>query len=150
MKVVVQRVKRATIIIDEKIERSIENGLFLLVGVAEGDDITQADLLAKKCVELRIFDDENGNLNLSAVDLKKDILIVSNFTLYANTQKGRRPSFVKAARPPIAVDCYNAFIDAIKKYPIGNVQTGEFGAYMEITAVNDGPVTIILDPDEWK
>lgn len=150
MKVVVQRVKRATIIIDEKIERNIEEGLFLLVGVAEGDNIAQADLLAKKCAELRIFDDENGNLNLSAVDLKKDILIVSNFTLYANTQKGRRPSFVKAARPPFAVDCYNAFIHAVKSHPVGNVQTGEFGAYMEITAVNDGPVTIILDPDEWK
>ncbi len=150
MKVVVQRVKRATIIIDEKVERNIAEGLFLLVGVAEDDDIAQASLLAKKCAELRIFDDENGNLNLSAVDLQKDILVVSNFTLYANTQKGRRPSFVKAARPPLAVDCYNAFVDAIQQYPIGNVKTGEFGAYMEITAVNDGPVTIILDPDEWK
>ena len=149
MKVVVQRVKSAKIIIDEKEERQIGEGLFLLVGVAEGDDISEADMLAQKCAELRIFDDENGDLNLSAENLQKDILIVSNFTLYANTKKGRRPSFIKAARPPLAVDCYEAFIAAMKKRDIGKVETGEFGAYMEITAVNDGPVTIIIDPAEW-
>jgi len=150
MKVVVQRVKSAKIVIDNEIERSIGEGLFLLVGVAEDDAESEADMLAQKCAELRIFDDADGNLNLSAIDLKRDILIVSNFTLYASTKKGRRPSFIKAAKPPLAVDCYEAFVSAIKKQEVGRVETGEFGAYMEITAVNDGPVTIIIDPTEWN
>ena len=149
MKVVVQRVKSAHIVIDETIHRSIGQGLFLLVGVEEGDTGDNAALLAKKCAEMRIFEDENEKMNLSALDLGLEALVVSNFTLYADTKKGRRPSFIAAAKPPVAQDVYEMFLAEMRNQGLKKVESGEFGAYMEITPVCDGPVTIILDPAQW-
>lgn len=149
MKVVLQRVEEARILIDNALEKSIGKGLFLLVGVTDSDTEEDALLLAKKCAELRIFDDEEGRLNLSANDLGADALVVSNFTLYADLRKGRRPSFVKAARPPFAEELYEAFLSAVKQQGFARVESGKFGAYMQITSVADGPVTLLLDTADW-
>lgn len=149
MKVVLQRVKSARIVINESEERRTGQGLFLLVGVTDTDTEEDARLLAKKCGELRIFEDGEGKMNLSANDLGLEALVVSNFTLYADTRKGRRPSFVRAARPPLAEELYQAFLEAVRGQGFSRVESGEFGAYMEITSVNDGPVTILLDSADW-
>ena len=150
MKVVLQRVTKATITIDNATTKNIDKGLVILLGVCESDTLEDAKLLAKKCSELRIFNDENDKLNLSANDLNLDCLIVSNFTLYADTKKGRRPSFIKAAKEPLSIDAYNLFIEESKKYNYKNVVSGKFGADMQINLINDGPVTIVMDTNDWK
>ncbi len=150
MKAVIQRVSQASISINGSKPKSIGKGLVILLGIKDTDTLAVCPKFAEKCVGLRIFEDENGKLNLSAEDLGYEIMIVSNFTLYANTKKGKRPSFVSSAKPPISVDCYNYFVECVKKQNIKNIVTGEFGADMQINLTNDGPVTIVVDSDEWK
>lgn len=150
MRALVQRVTRASVTIEEQETREIGPGLLVLLGVREGDDIVLCDKLAEKCATLRIFDDEEGKLNLSAQDTGGSILVVSQFTLYGDTRKGRRPSFTQAAKAPLSVDCYEKFVDALRRYNLKEVKTGEFGANMQVELVNDGPVTLMLDTDEWN
>lgn len=150
MKAVLQRVKNASVTINGAETRTIGQGLLILLGVAATDTLDDAKLLARKCAELRIFEDENEKLNLSALDLGYDIMIVSNFTLQADTKKGRRPSFIAAAKPPLSVEAYELFIQCVRESGIAKVETGEFGAEMQIALVNDGPVTLVLDTEEWK
>lgn len=150
MKAVLQRVKNASVTINGAETRTIGQGLLILLGVAATDTLDDAKLLARKCAELRIFEDENEKLNLSALDLGYDIMIMSNFTLQADTKKGRRPSFIAAAKPPLSVEAYELFIQCVREAGIAKVETGEFGAEMQIALVNDGPVTLVLDTEEWK
>ena len=118
--------------------------------VRDTDTLDICPKLAQKCAGLRIFDDADGKLNVSAEELRGEALVVSNFTLYGDTKKGRRPSFIAAAKPPLAVDAYEAFVAALRKTGLSRVETGEFGADMQITLTNDGPITIVIDTDEWK
>lgn len=150
MKAVIQRVKRASVTVNGESTRSIGRGLMILLGVQDTDDLNICEKLAKKCAELRIFEDEQGKLNLSAQELGLSALVVSNFTLYADTKKGRRPSFVSAAKPPLADGAYDRFVEELRKTGLREVQTGEFGADMQIELVNDGPVTIVIETDDWK
>ncbi len=147
MRVVLQRVKQSYVIIDNDEKREISNGLNLLVGISENDTEKEAIYLAKKCIDLRIFSDSDDKLNLSVQDIKGELLIISNFTLYADCKKGKRPSFTKAGKPDMSKKLYEFFVDEIKKSELV-VKTGEFGADMEVSIVNDGPITIILDTDE--
>lgn len=150
MKAVLQRVKHASVTIENDETRAIGPGLLILLGVAETDTEADAALLARKCAELRIFEDADGKLNLSAQELGYDALIVSNFTLQADTKKGRRPSFMKAAKPPLSINCYERFVREVKENGIKTVKTGEFGAQMQVDLQNDGPITLVLDTEEWK
>lgn len=150
MKAVIQRAESASVTIDNKIYGEIGNGLVVLLGVIEGDTQKEAEILAKKIAEMRIFKDENDKMNLSANDLNLDILVISNFTLGADCSHGRRPYFVKAARPEVANGLYKYFVEQMKKQPVKKVCTGEFGADMKLSILNDGPVTIILDTDDLK
>lgn len=144
MKLVVQRVANAKVEVDNKIIGKINKGFLVLLGVTHEDTKETADFLVSKLINLRVFTDENYKMNLSIKDIKGELLIVSQFTLYANCQKGNRPSFVEAAKPDKAKELYNYFINECKKENI-NVQTGEFGAHMQVSLLNDGPVTIILE-----
>ena len=144
MKLVLQRVTHAKININNTIERSISNGIVVLCGITHSDSQKEVDYLAEKLINLRIFDDENGVMNLSALDIDADLLIVSQFTLYGDTRKGRRPSYIDAARPEIAIQLYESFVGKCKDSGL-ITQTGEFGADMKIMLENDGPVTLILE-----
>jgi len=144
MRAVVQRVKKASVSIDGKIVGKINKGLVILVGVKNGDTERDAKFLADKCVNLRIFADEAGKFNLSALDVAGELLAISQFTLYGDTRKGRRPSFVKAAPPAISQPLYEKFIDYLQESGL-KTATGEFGAMMLVEIHNDGPVTIILE-----
>ncbi|MGI5958232.1 MAG: D-aminoacyl-tRNA deacylase [Massiliimalia sp.] len=148
MKAVIQRISRAEITINGTQTRKVGNGLCVLLGVIQGDEKEQAEFLAKKIYELRIFTDENDKMNLSLKDIDGEMLIVSNFTLGADCSHGRRPSYTNAARPEVAEPLYQYFVEQVKALGIKQVQTGEFGADMQIELVNDGPVTIILDTKE--
>lgn len=148
MKAIIQRVKKAEITINSEEKRSVSHGFVVLLGVAENDGKREAEFLADKTVNLRIFCDENDKMNLSLLDVAGDILIVSNFTLCADCSHGRRPAFVKAAKPDIANELYEYFVECVRKSGVKNVATGEFGADMLVSLDNDGPVTIILDTDE--
>lgn len=145
MKAVIQRVSKADITINGDVNRKIDKGVVVLLGIIQGDTTAQAEFLAKKIAELRIFSDENDKQNLSLQDINGDMLIVSNFTLSADCKKGRRPSYDKAENPQDAMSLYEYFIDEVKKQNINNVQTGEFGADMQVALVNDGPITIVID-----
>ncbi len=149
MKVVVQRAKRARVISDKKILGAIEEGLLLLVGVTHDDTEQEAALLAEKISNLRIFEDQAGKMNLSIHESGGKILSISQFTLYADTRKGRRPSFIKAADPGSAEKLYHYFNQQLVEQGL-EVETGGFGAVMEVDFVNDGPVTIILDSADYK
>jgi len=144
MKAVIQRVSEASVSIESN-TTSIGKGLLILLGVAEHD--TQEDItwLAKKIAQLRIFDDENGIPNLSVNDVHGEVLLISQFTLMASTKKGNRPSFILAAKPPKAKDLYNDFIKELSSLLQQPLKTGEFGAYMKVALVNEGPFTIIID-----
>src|SRR5947207_1936473 len=144
MRVVVQRVSRARVLIADQVAGAIERGLVILLGIAPGDTPAQASWLADKVIGLRIFGDADGKMNLGLQDVGGAVLIVSQFTLYGDCRKGRRPSFIGAAPPEIAVPLYEAFVEAARALgvPTG---TGRFGADMQVELVNDGPVTLIVD-----
>ena len=144
MKLVVQRVKQAEVKVKENSVGKIEKGFLILLGVTHEDAKENVDKLVKKVCGLRVFEDQNGKMNLSIKDIGGELLIVSQFTLYADTKKGNRPSFVKAAAPEKANELYEYFISECKKNGI-KLETGEFGAHMEVSLVNDGPVTIIIE-----
>lgn len=145
MKAVIQRVSEASVSIENVLKSSIGNGLLVLVGIEESDSREDIEWLSSKIARLRIFDDENGVMNLSVIDAVGEVLIVSQFTLHASTKKGNRPSYVKAARPEIAVQLYELFIRQFEIESGIQPKTGEFGAMMKVQLVNDGPVTIIID-----
>lgn len=144
MKLVIQRVKRASVTVDNEVIGKIDNGLLVLLGIAHNDTKENADYLVKKLVNLRIFEDENNKMNLSVKDTNGKILVVSQFTLYADTNSGNRPSFSNAARPDYANELYEYFKEKCKETGI-ETQSGEFGADMKVDLLNDGPVTIIIE-----
>lgn len=144
MRAVVQRVTRAKVTVEDNVVGKIGNGLLILLGVTHDDDEKTADHLVDKIINLRIFNDDDGKMNLSLADTGGEMLVVSQFTLYGDTRRGRRPSFVEAASGEDARKWYEYFIEKAKE-SIANVATGEFGAMMDVELVNDGPVTIILD-----
>lgn len=150
MRAVIQRVTGASVTVNGGPARSIGPGLVILLGVRETDDPAVIPKLAEKCAHLRIFEDEAGKLNRSAAELGYEALVVSNFTLYCDTSRGKRPSFTHAARPDLAVPCYEQFLAELGSQGLRGVQHGEFGADMQVRLCNDGPVTIVIDTDEWK
>lgn len=150
MRAVIQRVTGASVTVNGGPERAIGPGLVILLGVRDTDDPAIVPKLAEKCAHLRIFEDGAGKLNRSAVELGYEALVVSNFTLYGDTTKGKRPSFIHAAKADLAVPCYEQFLEEMGKQGLKAVQHGEFGADMQICLLNDGPVTIVIDTDEWK
>ncbi len=145
MRVVIQRVLYAKVTINSKIERKINKGLLVFVGIEESDNEEDIQWLVKKIIGLRIFDDSSGVMNLSVDDIKGDIMCISQFTLHASTKKGNRPSYIRAAKPEIALPIYQKFIEKMRNSTTLVVETGEFGADMKIELVNDGPVTILID-----
>ena len=145
MKVVLQRVSEASITINKEVYNSINAGLVILLGITEGDNQDDIDWLIKKILNLRIFEDKNQVMNLSLKDINGDILLISQFTLFASTKKGNRPSYIKAAKPETAIPLYEKFITDLESSFEKKVATGKFGADMKISLVNDGPVTIIID-----
>jgi D-tyrosyl-tRNA(Tyr) deacylase len=145
MKVVIQRVSQASVTIENKLKSSISKGLLILVGIEDVDNQEDIDFLSKKIVNLRIFDDENGVMNCSVLDISGDILCVSQFTLHASTKKGNRPSYIKASKPEIAIPMYENFCKQLSSMLGKEIQTGTFGADMKVELINDGPVTIIID-----
>ena len=145
MKLVVQRVKKSNLKIKNKLYSSIKAGMVILIGISKNDNYEMAKELANKIIKLRIFNDDNGKMNKNIMEIKGEVLVVSQFTLYANTNKGNRPSFVNAAKPELAISLYNHFIDELQKLISSKVKTGKFGADMKIELINDGPVTIILE-----
>ncbi len=147
MKVVIQRVKESSVTVGNKIVGKIGQGLNILIGVGHDDSNIDVDYLVNKCVNLRIFEDENGKMNRSLIDIDGEILAISQFTLYADCRKGRRPSFGDAAKGEQAEMLYSQFVEKLKKLNI-NVETGIFGADMKVDIVNDGPVTIIIESPE--
>ena len=150
MRAVLTRVKSASVSVDGNVIGQIGPGFLILLGVTHDDTEAQAVKLADKLVGLRIFEDEDGKLNRSAVELGYSALVVSNFTLYGDTSRGKRPSFIHAARGELAVPCYEKFLEEMSHQGLKDLQHGEFGADMKIDLVNDGPVTIVIDTDEWK
>lgn len=148
MKAVIQRVKYATVKVDNKIIGECKQGFMILLGVIDGDTENDADKLIKKIPVLRIFEDENGKMNKSLLDIGGEILVVSQFTLAADCSHGRRPSFTASAPPDIANELYEYFVGELKTAGVKSVQTGEFGADMAVELLNDGPVTIVLDSKE--
>lgn len=150
MKAVIQRVQYSNVKIDGKVVGECSKGFMILLGVMQGDDRTDADKLVRKIPVLRIFEDENGKMNLSCLDVDGEILVISQFTLCADCSHGRRPSFTNSAPPAEANDLYEYFVAELRNAGVKSVQTGEFGADMQVELVNDGPVTIILDSKELK
>lgn len=150
MKAVIQRVQNAAVAVDGSTVSSIERGFLILLGVENGDTVQDADKLVKKIPHLRIFEDENGKMNLSCIDTQGEILVVSQFTLCADCSHGRRPSFIGAAAPQEADSLYGYFTKQLINAGVKKVETGIFGADMKVSLVNDGPVTIILDSKELK
>ncbi len=147
MRLVIQRVKNASVTVDNEVTEKIGKGYLVLVGVSDSDTESTADKLIRKMIGLRIFEDENGKTNLSLADVGGSLLLVSQFTLYANCRKGNRPSFIEAGSPEKAEALYEYMIRECKK-SVPEVQTGIFGADMEVSLVNDGPFTVILDSDQ--
>lgn len=145
MRVVVQRAKHARVIVEGQVTGQIEKGLMLLVGITHEDTISDLEYCAKKIANMRIFEDEEGKMNLSIKDVGGDILSVSQFTLYGETRKGNRPSFIQAARPEVAKPLYDQFNDLLRAEYQLKVETGIFGAMMDVEFTNDGPVTLIVE-----
>jgi len=145
MRVVIQRVSRASVTIEGKVKSRIGKGLLILLGIENVDIQEDIDWLAGKISKLRIFDDDDGVMNLPVTDINGEIIVVSQFTLHAGTRKGNRPSYIKAARPDFAIPMYEKFIAKLEEETGKTVQTGEFGAMMDVELVNNGPVTIIID-----
>lgn len=147
MKVVMQRVKNASVTIEGNMYSEISEGLLLLVGIEDSDTDEIIEKMAKKCVELRIFEDENGKINLGLQDIHGSILSISQFTLYADCKKGNRPSFIGAGKPEHAKALYTYIIEQCRKEGV-HTKGGEFGAHMEVSLINDGPFTVVLDSEE--
>ena len=145
MKLVVQRVKKSNLKIKNKLYSSINAGMVILIGISKNDNYEMAKELANKIIKLRIFNDDKGKMNKNIMEIKGEVLVISQFTLYADTNKGNRPSFINAAKPELAISLYNHFIDELQKLISSKVRTGKFGADMKIELINDGPVTIILE-----
>lgn len=144
MRLVIQRVKEASVKVDEAIIGQIGSGLLVLLGIHRDDQLEETRWLVSKLLNLRIFEDSQGKMNRSLIDTKGEVLVISQFTLYANCNGGRRPDFFEAAPPETAKLIYNQFVEAVRK-EVGVVHTGQFGAYMQVSLINDGPVTIVLD-----
>jgi D-tyrosyl-tRNA(Tyr) deacylase len=145
MRIVIQKVKNASVAVKGEVLSKIEKGLLVLLGIEDADTENDIEWLVKKMVNLRIFNDENGVMNLSVKDIAGEIIVVSQFTLYANTKKGNRPSYIRSSKPDFAVPMYEKFIAKTEEVIGKKISTGKFGAMMEISLVNDGPVTIIID-----
>ena len=145
MKVVLQRVASASVTVEDKIVGEIQKGIVVLVGIEDADSQEDIDWLVTKITQLRIFGDDNGVMNLSVEEVNGDVLVVSQFTLHAATKKGNRPSYIKAARPEIAIPIYEKFVNTLENKLGKKVPTGIFGADMKVALLNDGPVTIIMD-----
>ena len=150
MKAVYQRVSRASVTVEGERIAVIDHGVLLLVGVCPEDTAAEAALLAQKVANLRVFCDEQDKMNLSVMDVEGSVLAVSQFTLCANTSRGRRPDFFGAARPEVAEPLFDTFTEELRKAGVKDVQTGQFGADMQVELLNDGPVTILLNTDDWK
>lgn len=144
MRVILQRVSQASVTIDNKLHALINKGILILVGIEEMDNTDDVNWLVTKLLNLRIFNDEHGKMNVNVMDSNGELLVVSQFTLHASTKKGNRPSYIKAAKPEIAVPIYEAFIAELKKRDI-SVKQGVFGADMKVSLINDGPVTLFID-----
>lgn len=145
MRLVIQRVSSASVKVDESVVSEIGNGLLILAGIEDADTSEDIDLLVKKVCQLRIFGDPEGVMNLSVQDVSGEMIVVSQFTLHASTKKGNRPSYIRAARPETAIPLYEQLVSEFSKMLGKPIGTGIFGAHMEVSLVNDGPVTIILD-----
>lgn len=145
MKLVIQKVKKAKVEVGNKVVGKIEKGYMVLLGVKKGDTEKEADYLAKKLCNLRIFEDENGKMNLSIKDVNGELLIISQFTLYGNTKDGNRPSFIEAEEPERANELYKYFLVKCKENGIEKVEQGMFGNHMEVSLINDGPTTIVME-----
>ena len=145
MRAVIQRVQHASVKVDEKITGSIQKGLLILLGIEDADEQEDTAWLSNKIVNLRIFDDEQGIMNLSVKDIEGELLLVSQFTLHASTKKGNRPSYIKASKPDFAIPMYEKMIVQLEAELSKKIQTGIFGADMKVELLNDGPVTIIID-----
>lgn len=145
MKLVVQRVKKANVVVENKTIGEINQGFMVLIGIGPTDNKEVADFLVQKLIHLRVFEDENEKMNLSIQDINGELLLISQFTLYADCSHGNRPSFTEAAKPELANELYEYFVQKCKEENIKKVATGEFGADMQVTLQNDGPVTIILE-----
>lgn len=150
MRVILQRVSQGSVRVDDEITGTIQQGFVALVGVTHEDTREEAELLARKTAYLRVFSDEDGKMNLSALDCGAGVLIVSQFTLYADTRKGRRPSFIRAAPPDVAEPLVEYYAECLRKEGIQRIEQGVFGAMMAVEIHNDGPVTILLDTTEIK
>lgn len=150
MRAIVQRVSEAEVKIDGISVGKIEKGFLVLLGITHEDTEKEVTWLANKIKGLRVFEDEEGKMNLGLDEIKGDILIVSQFTLYGNCIKGKRPSFTEAGRPEMAIPLYESFIEKFRSFEIGKVETGKFGADMKVSLINDGPVTLILDTKDVK
>jgi D-tyrosyl-tRNA(Tyr) deacylase len=145
MRIVIQRVSKASVKVDGEVLSAINNGLLILVGIEDADTDEDINWLTNKISQLRIFDDENGVMNLSVKDIDGEIIIVSQFTLHACTKKGNRPSYIRASKPDFAIPMYEKFVTSVELALAKKVGTGKFGSMMEVSLVNDGPVTIIID-----
>ncbi len=145
MRVVIQRVREASVTIDGKLHSAIGSGMLILIGVEDRDNAEEVDWLVKKVSQLRIFDDDNGVMNRSVIDVEGEILVVSQFTLHASTKKGNRPSYIRASRPEHAIPMYELFCRQLSQTIGRRVEMGVFGADMQVALINDGPVTICID-----
>ena len=145
MRVVLQRVSHASVTINQKLKSAIAQGLLILIGIEDADNADDIDWMVKKISQLRIFDDENGVMNKSVMDINGEVLVISQFTLHASTKKGNRPSYIRASKPDFAIPVYEQFVASLSKIINKKVGTGKFGADMKIELLNDGPVTIIID-----
>ncbi|MEQ6123194.1 D-aminoacyl-tRNA deacylase [Pseudotenacibaculum sp. MALMAid0570] len=150
MKAVIQRVSKASVTINHKKVANIQQGLLILLGIEDADTKEDIDWLSKKIANLRIFNDENGVMNTSLLDVNGEAIVVSQFTLHASTKKGNRPSYIKAAKPNVAIPLYEKFVSQFQIDIQREVQTGEFGADMKVELLNDGPVTIVIDTKDKK
>lgn len=145
MRIVIQRVSEASVQINHRISAVIEQGLLILLGIEDIDTQEDIDWLCRKLANMRIFNDEDGVMNRSLLDIDGDVIVVSQFTLHASTKKGNRPSYIKAAKPQVAIPLYEQFLEALEEVLGKPIGSGEFGADMQVSLINDGPVTILLD-----
>lgn len=147
---VIQRVSEASVKIEKQLKAEIANGLMILLGIEESDNEADVEWLSRKITQLRIFNDDSGVMNTSLIDIHGEILLISQFTLHASTKKGNRPSYLKAAKPDVAIPIYEKMLSTLNSLIPTEIQSGEFGADMKVSLINDGPVTIIIDTKDKK